>query len=220
VISEVLPREKAEAVKRLSDGGAVIMVGDGINDAPALTTADVGMAIGRGTDIAIESCDVVLVSSCLTGVVSAIRLGRCTLRNIYENLFFAFIYNVIGIPLAAGVFIPYLTLTPMIGAAAMSVSSFCVVTNALRLNLTNIYKKHNSHKKEFKNMTRTIKIEGMMCPHCEAHVKKALEAISGVESATPSHTEKRAVVVLNAPVSDETLKATVEAQGYKVLGIE
>ena len=219
-IAGVLPDGKEKVIQSLKKYGKVAMVGDGINDAPALTAADTGIAIGSGTDIAIDSANIVLIKSNMADLPAAIKLSRATLNNIKLSLFWAFFYNCLGIPLAAGVFIPYLTLTPMIGAAAMSVSSFCVVTNALRLNLTNIYKKHNSHKKEFKNMTRTIKIEGMMCPHCEAHVKGALEAISGVESATPSHVEKRAVVVLNAPVSDETLKATVEAQGYKVLGIE
>ena len=160
-----------------------------------------------------------LINSNIASLPAAIKLSRATLNNIKLSLFWAFFYNVLGIPLAAGVLIPLgITLTPMLGAAAMSLSSFCVVSNALRLNLVNIYKKHKV--KEFKKMTRTIKIEGMMCPHCEAHVKKALEAITGVESATPSHVEKKAVVVLNAPVSDEMLKSTVEAQGYKVLGIE
>ncbi len=219
-IASVLPDGKEKVIQSLKKYGKVAMVGDGINDAPALTAADTGIAIGSGTDIAIDSANIVLIKSNLADLPAAIKLSRKTLNNIKLSLFWAFFYNCLGIPLAAGVFIPYLTLTPMIGAAAMSVSSLCVVTNALRLNLTNIYKKHNSHKKEFKKMTKTIKIEGMMCPHCEAHVKKALEDLSGVESATPSHVQKNAVVVLAAPVSDDTLKATVEAQGYKVLGIE
>ena len=219
-IAGVLPDGKERVVEDLKKYGKVAMVGDGINDAPALTAADTGIAIGSGTDIAIDSANIVLIKSNLADLPAAIKLSRKTLNNIKLSLFWAFFYNCLGIPLAAGVFIPYVTLTPMIGAAAMSLSSFCVVTNALRLNLVKIYKKHNSHKKEFKKMTKTIKIEGMMCPHCEAHVKKALEAVAGVESATPSHVQKNAVVVLAAPVSDETLKATVESQGYKVLGIE
>ena len=221
-IAGVLPDKKEEVVRSLKHFGKVAMVGDGINDAPALTSADTGIAIGSGTDIAIDSASIILIKSNMADLPAAIRLSKATLDNIKLSLFWAFFYNCLGIPLAAGVFIPLgITLTPMLGAAAMSLSSFCVVMNALRLGLVNIYKKHNSHKpKEFKKMTKIIKIEGMMCPHCEAHVKKALEALDAVESATPSHTEKQATVTLIAPISDETLKSTVEAQGYKVLGIE
>ena len=219
VIAGVLPDGKEKVIQNLKKQGKVAMVGDGINDAPALTAADTGIAIGSGTDIAIDSANVVLIKSNMADLPAAIKLSRATLNNIKLSLFWAFFYNCLGIPLAAGVLIPFgITLTPMMGAAAMSLSSFCVVTNALRLNLVNIYKKHKT--KEFKSMTKTIKIEGMMCPHCEAHVKKALEAIAGVENVVPSHTEKKATLTLTAPVSDEILKSTVEAQGYKVLGIE
>ena len=219
VIAGVLPDGKEKVIQDLKRYGKVAMVGDGINDAPALTAADTGIAIGSGTDIAIDSANIVLIKSNMADLPAAIKLSRATLNNIKLSLFWAFFYNCLGIPLAAGVLAPLgITLTPMIGAAAMSLSSFCVVTNALRLNLVKIYKKHK--KKEFKPMTKVIKIEGMMCPHCEAHVKKALEALDGVESVTPSHVEKKATLTLTAPVSDETLKATVEAQGYKVLGIE
>lgn len=219
VIAGVLPDGKEKVISDLKKHGKVAMVGDGINDAPALTAADTGIAIGNGTDIAIDSANVVLIKSNMADLPAAIKLSRATLNNIKLSLFWAFFYNCLGIPLAAGVLIPLgITLTPMIGAAAMSLSSFCVVTNALRLNLVNIYKKHKT--KEFKPMTKTIKIEGMMCPHCEAHVKKALEALEGVENVVPSHTEKKATLTLTSPVSDETLKATVEAQGYKVIGVE
>ena len=219
VIAGVLPDGKEKVIQDLKKHGQVAMVGDGINDAPALTAADIGIAIGSGTDIAIDSANVVLIKSNMADLPAAIKLSRATLNNIKLSLFWAFFYNCLGIPLAAGVLIPLgITLTPMIGAAAMSLSSFCVVTNALRLNLVKIYKKHKT--KEFKPMTKVIKIEGMMCPHCEAHVKKALEALEGVENVVPSHTEKKATLTLISPVSDETLKATVEAQGYKVLGIE
>lgn len=219
VIAGVLPDGKEKVIQDLKRYGKVAMVGDGINDAPALTAADTGIAIGSGTDIAIDSANIVLIKSNMADLPAAIKLSRATLNNIKLSLFWAFFYNCLGIPLAAGVLAPLgITLTPMIGAAAMSLSSFCVVTNALRLNLVKIYKKHK--KKEFKPMTKVIKIEGMMCPHCEAHVKKALEALDGVESVTPSHVEKKATLTLTAPVSNETLKATVEAQGYKVLGIE
>ncbi len=219
VIAGVLPDGKEKVIGDLKKYGKVAMVGDGINDAPALTAADTGIAIGSGTDIAIDSANVVLIKSNMADLPAAIKLSRATLNNIKLSLFWAFFYNCLGIPLAAGMLIPIgITLTPMIGAAAMSLSSFCVVTNALRLNLVNIYKKHKV--KEFRPMTKTIKIEGMMCPHCEAHVKKALEALAGVENVVPSHVEKKATLTLTSPVSDETLKATVEAQGYKVLGIE
>lgn len=219
VVAGVLPDGKEQIIQSLKKYGKVAMVGDGINDAPALTAADTGIAIGSGTDIAIDSANVVLIKSNLADLPAAIKLSRATLNNIKLSLFWAFFYNCLGIPLACGVLIPLgITLTPMIGAAAMSLSSFCVVTNALRLNLVKIYKKHKA--KEFKPMTKTIRIEGMMCPHCEAHVKKALEALEGVENVTPSHVEKKATLTLTSPVSDEALKATVEAQGYKVLGIE
>lgn len=221
VVAGVLPDGKERVISNLKKHGKVAMVGDGINDAPALTAADTGIAIGSGTDIAIDSANVILIKSNMADLPAAIKLSRATLNNIKLSLFWAFFYNCLGIPLAAGVLIPFgITLSPMLGALAMSLSSFCVVSNALRLNLVKIYKKHISHKKEFRKMIKIIKIEGMMCPHCEAHVKKALEALEGVESAVPSHVEKQAKVTLLSPVSDEMLKTTVEAQGYKVLGIE
>ncbi len=225
VIAEVLPDEKMENVKRLMKTGKLIMVGDGINDAPALMTADVGIAIGSGTDVAVDAADIVLMKNKLEDVVAAIRLSRGTLTNIKQNLFWAFIYNIIGIPLAAGVLYPFfgLTLNPMFAAAAMSLSSFCVVMNALRLNLINIYNKKSDRivktKEEFR-MTKTINIEGMMCPHCEANVKEALEALDGVSTAVCSHEKKTAELTLDKEVSDETLKATVESKGYTVISID
>lgn len=233
VIAGVRPDGKESVVKQLKEQGRVIMVGDGINDAPALTTADMGIAIGAGTDVAIDAADVVVMNSGLGDVAAAIRLSRATLRNIHQNLFWAFFYNVLCIPLAAGCYIGLLgwELNPMVGAAAMSLSSFCVVSNALRLNLFDIYKKKNSKKDireidlsliEVKEnvMNKTMTIEGMMCPHCEARVKKALEAIDGVENAVPSHVAGTAVVTLSKDVADETLKSAVEAQDYPVKGIE
>lgn len=228
VIAGVLPDGKENVIRNLQRQGKVAMVGDGINDAPALTRADMGIAIGAGTDIAIDAADVVLMKSKLSGVPEAIRLSRATLKNIHENLFWAFIYNVIGIPLAAGIWIPLVgwQLNPMFGAAAMSLSSFCVVTNALRLNLLQIHdagkdKKRKYKKKvEEKNMTKKMKIEGMMCGHCEARVKKCLEALDQVSEAQVSHQEGTALVTLSKEISDEVLKETVEAQDYKVLSVE
>ena len=228
VIAGVLPDGKESVIRSLKRKGKVAMVGDGINDAPALTRADIGIAIGAGTDIAIDAADVVLMKSRLSDVPAAIRLSRAALRNIHENLFWAFFYNVIGIPLAAGVWIPLFDwqLNPMFGAAAMSLSSFCVVTNALRLNWFNVHdarkdKKVKSHKKqEVVTMQKTMKIEGMMCGHCEARVKKTLEAIPQVDAAEVSHEAGTAVVTLNAEVADDVLKKAVEDQDYKVLGIE
>ncbi|MGN0324891.1 MAG: heavy metal translocating P-type ATPase [Lachnospiraceae bacterium] len=237
VISGVLPEGKENVIRKLQENGCVAMVGDGINDAPALTRADTGIAIGAGSDIAIDSADIVLMNNSLRDVASVIRLSRATLRNIHQNLFWAFFYNALGIPLAAGVFIPLFgwTLNPMFGAAAMSLSSFCVVTNALRLNLVKIRNaktenddqknnniknsntKNNDIEKENSTMKKTIQIEGMMCAHCEMHVKKALEAIDGVEEAIVSHTEKTATLTLSADVADDILKKAVEAEGYTVL---
>ena len=238
VIAGVLPEGKESVIRRLQAQGKVAMVGDGINDAPALTRADTGIAIGAGTDVAIDAADVVLMKSRLLDVPAAIRLSRATLRNIHENLFWAFFYNVIGIPLAAGAWIHLLgwEMNPMFGAAAMSLSSFCVVTNALRLNLFHIRSTKHDHKrknhakqtvaktaedhkenKEETSMEKTMKIEGMMCGHCEARVKKCLEALPGVEKAEVSHVSGTAVLTLSAPVGDALLKKTVEDQGYQVI---
>ena len=232
VIAGVLPDGKESVIRRLKEKGKVIMVGDGVNDAPALTSADIGIAIGAGADVSIDAADVVLMKSRLSDVPAAIRLSRATLRNIHENLFWAFIYNIIGIPLAAGVFISVLgwQLNPMFAAAAMSLSSFSVVTNALRLNLFKMHDPSRDHKirkklkttseKETKQMEKTIKIDGMMCNHCEMHVKKALEALDGVKSAEVSHTAGTAVVTLEKAVADSALKQAVVDQGYTVTGIE
>lgn len=239
VIAGVLPDGKESVIRSLKEQGRTAMVGDGMNDAPALTRADIGIAIGAGTDIAIDAADVVLMKSSLLDVPAAIRLSRATLRNIHENLFWAFIYNMIGIPLAAGVFIPLLhwQLNPMFGAAAMSLSSFCVVTNALRLNLVSVHnaakdkvvKKKQTSKtnqnmanqnKEEMRMEKTMNIEGMMCAHCEARVKKCLEALAEVDEAVVSHEAGTAVVKLHAELADEVLRKTVEDQDYKVTGIQ
>ncbi|MCR4938802.1 MAG: heavy metal translocating P-type ATPase [Treponemataceae bacterium] len=229
VFAGVLPDGKESVIKKLKEKGKVAMVGDGINDAPSLTRADIGIAIGAGADVAVDAADIVLMKNSLMDLPALIRLSRATVRNIHENLFWAFCYNVIGIPLAAGAFVSLFGwhMNPMFGAAAMSLSSFCVVSNALRLNLLKIYKRKDLQKadtsisqKETRNMdekTKTIKIEGMMCTHCEAHVKKALEAVPGIVSALPSHEKNNAVITMNAPVDDAAITKAVEEAGYKVL---
>lgn len=227
IVAGVLPDGKENVVRELQSKGKTAMVGDGINDAPALTRADVGVAIGAGADVAVDAADVVLMKSRLEDAVAAVRLSRATLKNIKENLFWAFIYNLVGIPLAAGVFIPVFgwKLTPMFGAAAMSLSSFCVVTNALRLNFFRLYGENENviiketKKKEVRNMEKKMKIEGMTCGHCEARVKKVLEALPGVAEAKVSHETGTAVVTLNAEVADDALKQVVEAEDYKVLSV-
>ena len=232
VIAGVLPDGKENVIRELRKKGTVVMVGDGINDAPALTSADIGIAIGAGADVAIDAADVVLMKSRLSDVPAAIRLSRATLRNIHENLFWAFIYNIIGVPLAAGVFIGILgwQLNPMFAAAAMSLSSFCVVTNALRLNFFKMHnpeknriikeKTNKMYKKETRKMIKTLKIEGMMCGHCEMHVKKALESIDGVKNADVSHKSGTAVVMLEKEIPNDVLKQTVSDQGYRVTDIQ
>jgi Cu2+-exporting ATPase len=244
IIAGVLPKDKENCVKQLSEKGRTVMVGDGINDAPALTRADIGMAIGAGTDVAIDAADVVLMKSSLLDVPAAIRLSRAVLKNIHENLFWAFIYNIIGIPLAAGMWYPIfeLKLNPMFAAAAMSLSSFCVVTNALRLNLVNVHsslkdkkinlknskiiietdtnKTKNGIVKEKHTMEKTMTITGMMCEHCEATVKKALEELPQVENATVSHKNNQAIVKLNSEIADDILRKTVEEKDYVVESIK
>ena len=226
VISEVKPNGKEAAIRQLQQSGTVAMVGDGINDAPSLTRAHIGIAIGAGTDVALDAADVVLVNSKLSDVSAAIRLSRATLRTIRQNLFWAFLYNIVCIPVAAGAFVwAGLTLNPMLGAAAMSLSSFCVITNALRLNFCDVHsakrdkKIKQGRKKEVKTMKKIIKIEGMMCPHCEARVKKVLEETAGISEAIVSHTDGTAIVSMSAPLSDETLAKIITDNGYTVVGI-
>ena len=239
VIAGVLPDGKESVIRSLKEQGKVAMVGDGINDAPALTRADIGIAIGAGTDIAIDAADVVLMKSRLSDVPAAVRLSRATLKNIHENLFWAFFYNIIGIPLAAGVWIPIFgwTLNPMFGAAAMSLSSFCVVTNALRLNLFKIHdakkdKKirqatsiqseidYNIKEKEQKTMVKvTVNVEGMMCPHCEAHVNEAIKKAFGVEDVVSSHEKKTTVFTSDKKVDEDKIRQTIKDAGYEVTGI-
>ena len=227
VISDVKPDGKEAAILSLQSQGKVTMVGDGINDAPALTRADTGIAIGAGTDVAIDAADVVLVNSKLRDVPAAIRLSRRTLRTIHQNLFWAFIYNTICIPVAAGAFVwAGLTLNPMLAAAAMSLSSFCVVSNALRLNLYDVYSTKCDKKikqnaiSEVKKMKKTIKINGMMCPHCEARVKKLLEETKGISSAIVSHTEGTAIVTLTSPIENEIISKIITDNGYEVISID
>ena len=238
VIAGVLPDGKEAVIRNLQKYGKVAMVGDGINDSPALTRADIGVAIGAGADVAVDSADVVLMNSKLTDVSAAVRLSRKTLKNIYENLFWAFAYNIILIPMAAGLY-PGIRMNPMWGAAAMSLSSFTVCMNALRLNRVRVHDATHDRKMkhpaslgmemntdmdyndtEVRTMTKTMKIEGMMCMHCEARVKKALEAVAGVESAVADHNAKTAVVTLTADVADDVLRKAVEDQDYKVISVE
>ena len=237
VIANVTPNEKSNIIKKLKDKGKIVMMcGDGINDSPALALSDIGVSVNSGTDIARDSSDVILTKNDLTSIMNLINISKKTIRNIKQNLFWAFFYNVIGIPLAAGVWIPLFgwELNPMFGAAAMSLSSFCVVSNALRLNLCKIYDAHKDKKRagnsqiqpkivyneEETTMTKTMKINGMMCGHCEANVKKALEALPQVEEAIVSHEKGTAVVKLNAEIADETLKKTVEDKDYQVVSVK
>ena len=215
VICDVLPQDKAKHIMNFKKKTKTAMVGDGINDAPALTCADIGIAIGAGTDIAIDSADIVLMKNSLLDAANAISLSRKTLKNIRENLFWAFIYNIIGIPIAAGVLIPAfnIKLEPMFAATAMSLSSFCVVINALRINTFKVYK----NTKDLEKMETIIKIDGMMCPHCEARVKNALELLNGVTEVIPDHTKKNAVIKHNKEIPFDTFKKVIEEQGYNVI---